>query len=547
MHRLLPPLVFVFVSAIGLGMTWTVYRSSATDENARFKETANEVVDRITGRIGQHVSMLQATHSLLAAVDGKVDHDHFRTFVAGLDLAGTYSGVQGLGYAELIPTGEEERSERNLKAYYGLDRKVWPETTVEWRTPIVLIEPANPRNEAALGFDMFGEERRRAAMRQAIETGEATASAPVQLVQEITEDKQAGFLVYLPFHADGKPDRTGNGTFRLPDGFVYAPFRAGDFHQAALSKQPVLPVVLETFDVTDGNPVLLFRSGAFDALAAPRGMAVDLTADIMGRTWQFRIHSTLGWSDQSDFMAVYGLGAISLVLAFSLAALAHSQYRGFAAIRALAEANARSLQEKELMLQEMKHRMKNALARVLAIARQTAANSESLDHFTSSFSARVMAMSNAQDMLTRSRWQKADLDSLLRMELVQVLGEDLIDKALYGPPVEVNERATQALGLVFHELATNALKYGGVSDEGGALEVRWAWETAGRDRFLSIVWTETRPQASEQPLPPAEERKGFGTRLIRVNVEGELRGTVEREVSAASTVIRIRLPLRSLA
>jgi two-component sensor histidine kinase len=83
----------------------------------------------------------------------------------------------------------------------------------------------------------------------------------------------------------------------------------------------------------------------------------------------------------------------------------------------------RNLVARDLMLQEMKHRIKNSIARILAMARQTARRSPDLEAFSKSFTARLQAMANAQDMLTRSTWGRADLRALLLQELGQVFGE----------------------------------------------------------------------------------------------------------------------------
>ena len=89
------------------------------------------------------------------------------------------------------------------------------------------------------------------------------------------------------------------------------------------------------------------------------------------------------------------------------------------------------------MLQEMKHRIKNSITRVLAIARQTAAN-PNIDDFSASFAARLQAMAASQDMLTRSQWQKADLGELLRTELEQVFGKNL-EAGMCPDRVELDE------------------------------------------------------------------------------------------------------------
>src|SRR5690606_17815517 len=133
-----------------------------------------------------------------------------------------------------------------------------------------------------------------------------------------------------------------------------------------------------------------------------------------------------------------------------------------------------SLKDKDLMLQEMKHRIKNSIARILAIARQTSNSAESVGEFLSSFTARLQAMAAAQDMLTRSQWGRADLEQLLTTELCQVFGELQPAHTVGGPTVDLDEKAVQALGLTFHELATSALKYGDMAHEDAELLVTWS-------------------------------------------------------------------------
>jgi two-component sensor histidine kinase len=142
-------------------------------------------------------------------------------------------------------------------------------------------------------------------------------------------------------------------------------------------------------------------------------------------------------------------------------------------------------------------------------------------------------------MLTRSQWQKADLGGLLRTELEQVFGQNIEKVRLSGPPVELNENATQALGLTFHELATNALKYGEAVDEKGALSVEWAMARAGSKRSLMLKWNE----ASRSSIA-APSRTGFGTKLIDMNIKRELGGTISREFGDNGLTIEIEVPLR---
>jgi len=188
------------------------------------------------------------------------------------------------------------------------------------------------------------------------------------------------------------------------------------------------------------------------------------------------------------------------------------------------------------MLQEMKHRIKNSITRGLAIARQTAAGAKDVGEFSESFSARLQAMAASQDMLTRSRWQKADLSELLRIELSQAFGKELPDGVLAGPKVMLSETATQALGLTFHELATNALKYGEVGNSPDALKVEWRVEQGGNR--LRLSWRET---GSAPVIAP--EKPGFGTKLIDMNITRELKGTIRRDYRSDGLHIEIEIPL----
>ena len=535
MIRILPPVVFGLVALVGVGATTVVYRAEEAGDRIRFENMADESIDRITSRVRKHVALLISTHAFFSAQGGQVSRPAFERFVNSLELEREFKGVRGVGYAARITTGGEERIEARLQRGYGLERPVWPETDQAIRTPIVLLEPFDARNRAALGFDMFSEPRRRAAMQMAVADGTPHASAPVELVQEITETKQAGFLVYIPFWRDGPP-RPDTPT--AVDGFIYAPFRAGDLHEAALKRMASDRFVLETNDVTDGEPVRLFQSAGFERADALTAMTVTRVADVVGRDWAFTVRATPAFRSSTRHLYAILIGAISLLLALAFALATRFQLKAVESAQTLHAISEKTVQEKDLMLQEMKHRIKNSIARVLAIARQTAASSETLSDFSTSFSARLNAMANAQDMLTRSHWQRADLEELLKTELEQVFGGARDTDRLSGPKVLLDERTTQALGLTFHELATNALKYGGVASSDGDLDVHWELLGTGRQKRLRIDWVETSPEPVEPP-----KSRGFGSRLIDANIRGELGGSLEREFPRTGMTVRMVIPV----
>src|SRR5690606_10290883 len=137
------------------------------------------------------------------------------------------------------------------------------------------------------------------------------------------------------------------------------------------------------------------------------------------------------------------------------------------------------------------------------------------------------------------RWQRAELSELLRVELSQVFGKDLPEGTLSGPSVQLNETETQALGLTFHELATNALKYGKAGETGG-LKVGWRTQMQGDAFWLVLTWQES---GLDHLLPP--ENPGFGTKLIDMSVTRELNGRIERRFLPSGLTVEIRIPLSS--
>src|SRR5690606_593061 len=135
----------------------------------------------------------------------------------------------------LVASGASGALEAAIRDNYAIERGIWPRTDKALRGAVMLIEPPTRRNLTALGFDVFSEDRRRAALERAIETGAPTATRPLTLVVETGQDQQRGFIVFQPVSAD--PGGTA-------DGFVYGAFRAGDLHAAALSGA-TLPVELK--------------------------------------------------------------------------------------------------------------------------------------------------------------------------------------------------------------------------------------------------------------------------------------------------------------
>lgn len=172
-----------------------------------------------------------------------------------------------------------------------------------------------------------------------------------------------------------------------------------------------------------------------------------------------------------------------------------------------------------ILLDELNHRVKNILATVQSIARQTLKDSESPSVARATFEARILALSHAHDLLSRSSWAGADLRTIMTRELSPY---GMARSTMDGAPIRLPPRAAVSLGMVAHELATNSAKYGAFSNGQGRVFVSWGLVRGQGGSTLDLSWR-------EQGGPPVKtpSRLGFGSRLIMMSLEGELGGTAD--------------------
>ena len=174
-------------------------------------------------------------------------------------------------------------------------------------------------------------------------------------------------------------------------------------------------------------------------------------------------------------------------------------------------------QRQQLLINELNHRVKNALAIVQSIARQSFRGDSASAAAREAFEGRLMALSAAHDVLTRQNWTGTTLDQIVDEATAPHRRGDgrlLAD----GPRVDLEPKTAVALGLAAHELATNAVKYGALSAPDGRVDIRWAVDGG----VLRLTWREL-----GGPPVVYDGRRGFGDRLLEQGLAEELRGSVK--------------------
>lgn len=192
------------------------------------------------------------------------------------------------------------------------------------------------------------------------------------------------------------------------------------------------------------------------------------------------------------------------------------------------------------LIEELNHRIKNTLATVQSMATITTCNVATVDEFTSRFEARLLALSQAHKLLSEGEWSGAKLRHLLVQQLGPFADGGDPRVRFEGPEVDLPPRLTLALGMMFHELMTNAAKYGSLSVAGGHTAVEWDL-LSGSDggRRLTLHWVEM-----DGPSVKVPERRGFGTRLIERTITEELGGQANLLFEPSGLQLRVSIPLR---
>jgi PAS domain S-box-containing protein len=193
---------------------------------------------------------------------------------------------------------------------------------------------------------------------------------------------------------------------------------------------------------------------------------------------------------------------------------------------------------RDALVAELNHRVRNNLSAVQALARQARSASTSVDDFERAFNARLMALSRAQDLLMRETWVAAPLMDVVADTLAPyaVAGGGRVTIA--GPDVRLSPNAAVTLALVFHELTTNAARFGALSAPEGRVAVDWSVGESSTGPAIDLLWRETGGPTLSPPT-----RRGFGSRLIERGAPGELGGNARLAFDPTGVSCAIHLPL----
>ncbi|WP_052002661.1 PAS domain S-box protein [Microvirga sp. BSC39] len=196
-------------------------------------------------------------------------------------------------------------------------------------------------------------------------------------------------------------------------------------------------------------------------------------------------------------------------------------------------------EHQRLLINELNHRVKNTLATVQSVASQTLRNSRTMEEAQRGVEERLIALSRAHNVLTQENWEGASLKDIVMGAIgpYRYDGENRVQVS--GSDVRLSPQMALALAMALHELATNAVKYGALSNEMGEIRITWAVRPSADAPHFHLVWIE-----SSGPPVVVPTRRGFGTRLIERSLAQELQGRVQLAFEPTGLVCTLDAPVQ---
>jgi len=255
-----------FLSLIGLILSITLIygvwffseRFFNHQAQIRFEHHVNEDIYTLEHSLMKYKNALQSGVGFFQASDD-VSRTDWHRYVQAVDLKQYYPGMQGMGYSMVVSPDAVQTIENKMHREGYSSFEINPKGKRKFYTAILYLEPLDKRNQAAIGYDMFSEPVRREAMERSRDSGKAALSGKVTLLQEIDKDIQSGVLMYLPYYGEGEEAGTVEERRRSLIGYIYAPFRMGDFMHANFTHKDIMSI--EIYDGLGKNrDNLLYKS-----------------------------------------------------------------------------------------------------------------------------------------------------------------------------------------------------------------------------------------------------------------------------------------------
>jgi len=352
------PWIILLAGFLLTSIYWNEARlQQAGKAEAEFASLVNRLVTALEGRIKANEQVLRSVVGLFDSSD-YVGRQEFQHFVAALHLNERYPGIQGVGFALLIPPVELNAHIAALRAEGFPDYTVNPPGVRAAYSSIIYLEPFDWRNQRAFGYDMYSEPVRHAAMERARESGRPAMTGKVTLLQETKTDVQSGFLLYVPVYRHGLPQDSVAQRKENLLGWAYSPIRMNDLMNSLFDRDLAGLSRLITIAIHDGtelSPNALMFDTHPEHVDTPDTLKLSRSIELAGNKWTLTLCTLPAFHDAEGAQRLQIILLTGLVITLLLVALTRvltlSHFRLTNSLEAVAEAN-RELSESKAELQE---------------------------------------------------------------------------------------------------------------------------------------------------------------------------------------------------
>nr|WP_246731139.1 CHASE domain-containing protein [Methylobacterium sp. 2A] len=346
----------LLATAVGTALTW---RAAHLRDRLTFEHATEIELRTVEDQFRTYTALLRGGAGLFAAQGDTVTLAEFRAYVRRIEFQSLYPGILGIGFTPTLPASERERFPARAEALGVANVRVRPPTDNPAISPVLFAEPPNPRNLAAIGYDVMSDPVRRDMVERARDTGLPAASARIQLVQEIDANKQAGFLVAVPVYAGGVvPPDVDDRRLRFL-GFVFGAFRADDLFGTIVAAEAEQDAAFAIYDGAPDPATLLHRSAGASTVA-PGHLKREVSLELGGRTWTALFEQRLSPKRASTLPEIWLVCGGGLFATALLAFAAYRQRRTQDEIHQLNATLEARVEERTRDLQEAADRLRQA-------------------------------------------------------------------------------------------------------------------------------------------------------------------------------------------
>jgi len=252
-----PFLVLAVSIFLTVGISYIFYQSSKSKDSIRFSNEVSRLQMTFENKINLYIALLKGGRGFVES-NPVINRETFADYIESLNFDKNYTGIQGIGYAKVVASGDRALLTQKMKVEGYQDFQIYPLTEKEFYEVVLYLEPSGENNRKMIGFDMSSEAARRNALERARDSGEAATSSKIVSIQDDAANA-TGFFICLPIYKNRKLPASVEERRRNITGYIYSPFLSNAFLQEIQSSESVSDVAVKLYDgepaaVPDGRP-----------------------------------------------------------------------------------------------------------------------------------------------------------------------------------------------------------------------------------------------------------------------------------------------------